>query len=297
MNDFKYKQILKFKEGDSEKEYPLYDLNVLRGGLLYTDDIPKEIPEQIKLNSARVSKRLSQTDVINDEPIALVGYGPTLKVWWKQLHDYKYIMSTSGAHKFLLERDIVPTYHVDVDFRERKAIHTNPSHPDIKYLMAVIVHPKTIDNVIDRDLTLWNLKLSGVEYPKDEFVVEAYWDVGQEAIMVAKALGYRKLHLFGYDYAFEVETGITHAGFHNGPPGTIVFAKIGERFYHTSDSLARGVIAFTQIMKDNTDLDFTIYSDGLLSAYLQQHYPTYNEGRTNDIISPLPNNNEGVANG
>ena len=157
-------------------------------------------------------------------------------------------------------------------------MHTNPAHPEVVYLMSSICHPKTINNGMDgKDIKLWHINLKGITYPEGELVIEGYWDVGQEAILVTKALGYRNLHLFGYDYAFETDTGETHAGFHNGTPKKYVFAQIGERLYKTSDDLARGVLAFTALMKDHPDLTLTVYSDGLLGAYLKYHYGEMNE--------------------
>ena len=255
-------------------KYPLYDLSKLRAGLLFTENVPPEIQENVNYSLNNINSRLEVSSNIIDEPVAIVGYGPTLKEYWPKLKEYKHIISTSGAHKFLLDRDIVPTYHVDIDFRERKAVHTKEPHPDVQYLFGSIVHKATLDNVLSRGypMKLWHIKLPGIKYPDNEVVLEGYWDVGQEAILVAKALGYRNLHLFGYDYAYEVETGSTHAGFHNGPPNLRVFAKIGERYYQTSDSLARGVMVFTKLMEDNSDLSLTIHGQGLLSSYLDYHF-------------------------
>src|SRR3990167_4260712 len=155
---FKPTQAVKIMEGDTEKVFPVYDLGILRAGIMFTDEIPPGVPEHVKENCERVKTRLIKSDVTTQEPLAIVGYGPTLKRFWPQIRNFGNIMSTSGAHKFLIEKDIIPTYHVDVDFRERKAVHTNPSHPDIKYYMSSWVHPKTIDNVINRQLALWHVK-------------------------------------------------------------------------------------------------------------------------------------------
>src|SRR3990167_5610266 len=270
---FKPTQVVKIKNGDgSETTFPVYDLNVLRAGILYTDDIPPEIPQQIIDNCKRVPGRLELHPEPRDEPIAIVGYGPSLKEYWQELRKFPVIMSTSGAHKFLLDRDIIPTYHVDVDFRARKAVHTKPAHPDVEYLLSSMVHSDLLDNVQNYRHKLWHIKLSGIKYPEGDLVLDGYWDVGQEAILVAKALGYRNLHLFAYDYAYDMSDGSTHAGFHYGPPSSRIFAKIGERFYFTSDSLARGVMTFTKLMEDNSDLRLNFYTDGLLTAFLTEHY-------------------------
>lgn len=271
-DEFGVTQSVKIKEGNTEIVYPLYDLTKMRAGVLFTDDIPSEIPDHISQNCAAVKERLEIHAERPDHILAICGYGPTLKEWVDKLRNYRWIMTTSGAHKFLNDRGIVPTYHVDVDFRQRKAIHTKEPNLKTEYYFASMCHPDTIANTNGFNRKLWHIKLTGITYPDNALTLDGYWDVGQEAILVAKALGFRQLHLFGYDYAFEVDTGETHAGFHNAAPGTRIFAKVGNRYFQTSDSLCRGVMVFTKLMEDNPDLTLTIHSSGLLSAYLQHHY-------------------------
>lgn len=269
MNEgFKPTQGVKF--GDDI--YPLYDLNVLRSALLYTGEIPPEIPAHIAENSARVPDRLKQAEFKKNYPIAIVGYGPTLQEQWPRLKTYQTVVTTSGAYKYLLDRDIVPTHHVEVDYRERKAVHTQEVDPETEFLMCSICHPKTIDNGLrGYSLRLYHIALDGISYPEGELVIPGYWDVGQTAMLVMQTLGYTNQHLFGFDYSFDLNWK-DHSGFHNGPPKHYVFAKCGERLYPTSDSLCRGVMTFTQMLKDNPEINIKVFSSGLLGAYLEKHY-------------------------
>lgn len=267
MNDFQPTQILKY----GDEEYPIYDLNTDREFVLCNHPTPPEIPEQIAANIKRIPGRVEPTLLEQVNPVAIVGFGPTLRATWEQVQDFRNIISTSGAHKFLVDRDIIPTYHVDLDFRKHKAVHTKESHPDVDYLFASIVHSETLDNVEGKRVKLWHVDIPGVKYPEGEFVAPGYWDVGQEAILIAKALGYRTMHLFGFDYAYEVG-GTTHAAAHNGPKKPVVFANVGNRIYQTSDDLCRGVLSFTQLLKDNADISITLHGDGMLGQYLQKHY-------------------------
>ena len=272
MDDFKPTQAVKIVEGGVERLYPLYDFEKKYNFRMSTDTIPEEITKHIETNLARTDKRLVPVTEVNEEPIALVAYGPTLRDWWKQVHDYKYVMSMSGSHKFLLERDIVPTWHAEIDYRERKAVHTNPSHPDVKYLMGSIVHSATFDNVKDRDVAVWNIAIDGITYPEGEIIIPSYWDIGQSSILLARMLGFRNMALFGFDYTFAVDSKETHAGFHNGPPKNHVFVKTDGKYFFTSDSLARGVLSFEQLITDYPDVNLTMFGDGLLNAYMRKHF-------------------------
>jgi len=272
LNDFRPTKSFTVIEGGVEIAFPLYNLDIHRYGLLYQQEIlPEEIKQNIKSNLETVKDRVRLASEFSSEGIAVVGYGPTLQDTWQELRGFKTIITTSGAHKFLVDRDIIPTYHVDIDYRERKAVHLEHPHSDVTYLLGSMVHPKMVANIGSNRLKLWHLTLAGIEFPKEDVVLDGYWDVGQQAILVAQALGYRNQHLFGFDYSYDITTNQTHAGFHNGTPNMRVAAKVGDKYFMTSDAFARGVIVLVQLMEDNPELTLVFHSDGLLTAYLLHH--------------------------
>src|SRR6185436_4802677 len=67
--------------------------------------------EQVRVNTANVKGRIQESKELTDEPIALVSYGPSLNETWEQIRGFKFIMTCSGAHKFLVDRGIIPTHH------------------------------------------------------------------------------------------------------------------------------------------------------------------------------------------
>src|SRR4026208_971828 len=91
--------------------------------------------EQIKRAIARVSGRI-QPGERKDEPVAIVGFGPSLNDTWEQIKGFKTVISCSGSHKFLVERGIKPTFHVEVDPREHKVALIGPPQKETKYLIA-----------------------------------------------------------------------------------------------------------------------------------------------------------------
>ena len=91
--------------------------------------------EQIKQAIARPEcGRLEPHQELRTDPCAIVCFGPSLNETWEKVRDFKYIFSCSGSHKFLLERGIVPTWHVEVDPRQHKVALLGPPHPDVTYL-------------------------------------------------------------------------------------------------------------------------------------------------------------------
>jgi len=67
--------------------------------------------EQVKLSTARIKARIQYTREKRSEPIAIACFGPSLRDTWENIKKFKYIITCSGAHKFLIERGIIPTWH------------------------------------------------------------------------------------------------------------------------------------------------------------------------------------------
>src|SRR6266404_4298328 len=92
--------------------------------------------EQMRVNTKIVKGRLEKRNPQDKrtEPIAIVCYGPSLNETWEQIKDFKYVFSCSGAHKFLIERGIIPTYHAEVDPRIHKIKLAGEPHPEVEYI-------------------------------------------------------------------------------------------------------------------------------------------------------------------
>jgi hypothetical protein len=101
--------------------------------------------EQIKAAIKRVDARIESATELRKEPIAIVCYGPSLASTWEQIKDYKYIMSCSGAHKFLMDRGIIPTWHLEVDPRAHKVQLIGKPHPSVEYVIASTCHSLTLN--------------------------------------------------------------------------------------------------------------------------------------------------------
>src|SRR5437762_9644704 len=68
-----------------------------------------------------------KSDEFQTLPIAIVCSGPSLKDSWEEIKPFQIVLTCSGAHDFLIERGIIPTYHMETDPRQHKAIFTkNP---------------------------------------------------------------------------------------------------------------------------------------------------------------------------
>ena len=225
----------------------------------------------INWNLKKTPNRVTFDTDIKEQSIAIVGYGPSLKDTWELIRNYDVILTTSGAHNFLIERGIIPVYHVECDPRIHKAAFTKHPHEGVRYLIGSSAHPQIVENLKNNDLWLWNMKVRpDVALVPSEIEFPTYGDVGQMAIYVAKALGYRNMDLFGFDY--NAVAGEQHAGDHGNPYNQLERMKCGDRVFWTNDEWIKIMLQFDILLADNPDIKLQITGDGLLSHYLEAKY-------------------------
>src|SRR5690349_1469799 len=113
--------------------------------------------DQIRVAIRRIPERLIPSESLTNDPMAIVCYGPSLKKTWEEVKKFKYVMTCSGAHKFLIDRGIIPTYHIDLDPREHKVQMLGTPHKDVEYIMASSCHPKMWDVLEGHKVRLWHI--------------------------------------------------------------------------------------------------------------------------------------------
>ena len=181
---------------------------------------------QIEANLAQVKQRFKVDEsVAKDEPVALVAYGHTLHETWPQITEFKTIFTCSGAHKFLLERGIKPTFHVESDPQPHKKTMLGPPCSSTRYMLASIVDPAYIGLLLsvlpDSQLTLWHILFYDPPIlnalPVGEPLITGGDTVGPRMMKIAKLMGYRNMYFFGFDACADPATNQTHADVHPKP--------------------------------------------------------------------------------
>lgn len=239
--------------------------------------------EQIRVNRTLVRERLVPGgSVTNEEPVAIVGFGPSLKETWEEIRGFGRIITCSGSHKFLLERGIVPAWHVEVDPRAYKITLLGDPHPDVHYLPCSACHPDYIRHLVKHGakVSLWhvfgNEDASQRVIPKGEWMITGGCDAGLRAVTIARFLGFTNLHLFGFDGSSSEQGGARHAGPHPNPVRAIsAIEKDGRTFYTTAAMLeaARGLFHELEQLPDVVP---TFHGDGLIQhaakTWTRQNY-------------------------
>ena len=210
--------------------------------------------------------------VVHEEPIAIVGYGPSLNATWPRLREFKHIWSTSKAHDFLLERGIKPECHFDLDPRAYKADFITKPQKDIHYVLSTHIHPSYVRKLQHNhcDISLYHVAIDPKEkvdprYPS----LKARFDVGIQAAEAAFRSGWRDQHWFGIEYGHEA--GNTHAGAHWGvsTKQPKCYIDVNGRIFECNRMFFHGLLLAEEFLCDRALVRITIHGDGLLGHFIR----------------------------
>src|SRR5882724_3322139 len=197
--------------------------------------------QQILKNIRTVSGRVEAAPIRlpPDNRIAVVCFGPSLNDTWEAVRDFKYVISCSGAHKFLVSRGIVPTYDLNVDPRGHKAELMGPPHKDCEYLVASTCSPKLVEHLKGFNVKLWHIFAEADDahrvLPKGEWWLTGGVSAGLRCLTMARFLGFTELHVFGMDGS-EGASG-KHADAHPCQPKKSWPCEYGGVTYQTTPSM------------------------------------------------------------
>jgi len=238
--------------------------------------------EQIKINTAKVKGRIETDYAVRDEPIALVNFGPSLNDTWEKVKDFKYVMSCSGSHKFLVERGIIPTYHIDVDPREHKCLLIGTPQKETEYLIASTCHPKLFDLLADYNLKLWHIfdtTEDGLRLlPRGEWALTGGCSVGVRTLTLARFLGFRDLHVFGMDGC--IKDNLSHAAEHPKAPKKWGVFEYNGTNYFTSPPMLAAVKTLWHELDQLKDIKIEFYGEGLVQAMFKDWKRKENQPET-----------------
>lgn len=245
--------------------------------------------EQIRINITRVAGRIEgyPQGQTRPDPIAVVCYGPSLADTWERVRDFKYVISCSGSHKFLLERAIIPTWHVEVDPRKHKVTLMGPPHPDVEYLIASTCHPAVLDHLDGFRVKLWHVFDDAEEglriLPPGEWAVTGGCSVGLRALTMARFLGFTDLHVFGMD-GCEGKTG-KHAAAHPNQAPLSFETEYEGITYLTTPGFLEAARQTWHELDQMPDVTATFYGEGLVQAMAKAYVRKPPTGQTTIAIA------------
>lgn len=240
-------------------KYPIH-------GVVSAEGRHAQMAKAIELAKARGWPQLMRK-AHGEKWMSIVGFGPSLKQTWQ--HIKRPILTVSGAHDFLIERGVIPDYHMDCDPRDYKAQFVARPHKDVTYLMASVCHPKVWDYLEEMKVQLWHLH-NGPEtsewvaqHDPGANMIGGGSTAGMRALEIGSMLGYRRFWIHGIDNS--LAQGQRHAGPHPGKAQNIVQVNCDEMWFDSTPQMieaAKEMVTFIQ----NYDVEMTFYGDGLQQA-------------------------------
>ncbi len=235
--------------------------------------------EQMKLAMARVKGRI-QPHEKRDQPVAVVCFGPSLQQTWEQVKNFPFVISCSGSHKFLVERGIIPNWHVEVDPRAHKVALMGPPQAETEYLISSTCDPALFDHLDGFNVKLWHVFDASEDgkrvLPPGEWAITGGCDVGLRALTIAGFLGFRDLHVFGMDHSagtVDAPTASRHAGVH--PNGGTKFAhcEYDGKTYRTTPGMLEAARSVWHELDQMPAVKATFYGEGLCQAMAKAYVP------------------------
>ncbi|MEI6484094.1 MAG: 6-hydroxymethylpterin diphosphokinase MptE-like protein [Betaproteobacteria bacterium] len=227
----------------------------------------------VAVNSSSSHKWIREVPA-HDGHAVIVGGGPSLIEFLptiKHRHSLgQKIFALNGAARFLNAHGVVPDYQVILDARPENISLLAKAK---EYLLASQCHPSLFEHFYDSpDVSVWHPAIEGIEthLPKHDneyALIGGGLTVGLSTMCLAYTMGYRKLHLFGYDSSHRQTLG--HA--YNQPMNNNdVLCKVtldGETFT-SSLAMARQAELFPAVCNNLLDREciITLDSDGLIMA-------------------------------
>jgi uncharacterized Rossmann fold enzyme len=229
---------------------------------------------QIAAALARKLPRIEPVKEDRGEPIAVVCFGPSLQDTWEKVRDYRYVMSCSGSHRFLVERGIIPTWHVEVDPRAHKVVLIGEPQKQTAYLIASTCHPAVFDHLKDYDVRLWHVFDADAEalrlLPAGEFALTGGCDVGLRSLVMAAFFGFRDLHVFGMDGSAR-ET--KHAAEHPNTLKKFQECEYGGVVYKTTTGMLEAARSIWHELDQMPKVKATFYGEGLVQHMARDYQP------------------------
>jgi hypothetical protein len=213
----------------------------------------------------------------HDGKLIVCGFGPSLVDTWPQIAEAvaagAKVVTTSGAHDFLIGKGIVPTYHVELDPREHKVFFLRNPHPDVTYCIGSTCHPKMFARLRRNRVLMCHFFLDDrlddqvalvLRYDAVPTLLCGGTNAGQRAIIVGRHFGHKSFVLHGMDCSYRGPT--LWAGAHSGKRHDAVQVRCNGRIFDTSDSMMQSTDDFFQHwFTAIPDCRFEIAGDGLLA--------------------------------
>lgn len=238
-------------------------------------------PDHILIEHVKANSALQREWIKNVEPhdgVAVIcGSGPSLGDNINAIRALERsggtIFAMNGSALFLDSEGILPHYQVIADAQERTAKLVGPA---CNHIFASQVHPSLFDRVPGAKLFHVNfyegktgheefLKLIEGVGPSQFALIGSHGSVGNVSLALAYAMGFREIHVFGFDSSFRGDAGHAFSQPMNAEE-PVVDAQYDGKDYKLTFTMKSQADVFPRIVYELEEMGakFFVYGDGYL---------------------------------
>lgn len=228
----------------------------------------------------------------HDHDIVLVGSAPSIKNHVEDIrrlkNDGAYIMAIKAAHDFLIDNDIIPHMAIMVDPQPHIVKCFQKKRKDVLYFIASQCNPEVFDYFEGYQGVLWHL-LTGKDGEKEllggEVALGGGSTSGMRAMTLAWAMGFRKMHLFGYDSCLTgKELKIDGTSFEQEP----FKLWIADRTFDSNPAMAAQTTEFEKVMNAfGRQVQVRVWGDGAIPWLAQCRMKNGSPDVTDGAFRPI----------
>lgn len=202
--------------------------------------------------------------------------GPSLKNHIEEIRELSQrpdhiIVCVKHAQDILLEEGIVPWGCILLDPRAHVQDFIQNPHPQVRYLAASMVHPTTVDRLIEKSAILWGyhamVGAGELEVVRQRggkhFLISGGCSSAMRGVAVLRVLGFRRFKLYAYDLCFLEKPDMTQLT-DKGEPKYLEVEINGRKFWTDAEKVAQ-FQDFQQILVQGTDMEIEVCGDGMVA--------------------------------
>lgn len=234
----------------------------------------KNIQANIHYSSSLLGTWIRQT-AQHDRTAIFCSGGPSLSDYFDEIKKINrrkshYLVCVKHSHDTLIEHNIIPWACILLDPRAHVQDFIENPHPDVIYFVSSMVHPTTIDRLLEREANVWGYhaivgageqEIISDRLGDKHFLLSGGCSAAMRGISLLHCLGFRKFLGYGYDLCYFEKPDMTELN-KRGEPKYLKVEVHGRTFYTDAEKVAQ-CQDFARLLKE-TELGIEMIGPGMV---------------------------------
>lgn len=248
-------------------------------------DISTAVPEE-KIRQNIVDARtycVKPISLLDDwregRSIAVIGGGPSLSSYLKEIKGYVNAIACGSVHDYLIKNRVYPSHTLICDPDPIMGDYLR-EYSNSKYLIASQCDKSVFQLLSNRDCYIWN-SVGPHEFNQEMFggyenCIPGGCTVGTRAILCAIGMGYKKIHLYGMDSCLDEKDNHHCYPFENpklediGPITEIRLDAPSNKTFKVAGYMMAQVFDFQKILEQYAGvLEIEVFGNGVLAEIMR----------------------------